>query len=201
MDDNEAKLIRLLSEGDEEAAAEVFRTYEPYLRMVVRQRLRPKFRPKFDSVDIVQSVWVDMLDHFREGARRFDSPTHLKNFLVRATLNRFIDRLRSNRRAVEIERSIGSEAAASVPETHTPAPSEVEQAEELWTRMLELCPPAHRELLRLKRQGLPATEIGLRTGLNPGSVRRILAQLASRIAQEPHSLLHPNDNVEHDRTS
>ncbi len=199
MDDNEAQLIRLLSEGDEAAASEVFRTYEPYLRMVVRQRIRPKFRPKFDSVDIVQSVWVDVLDHLRQGVRRFDSPAHLKNFLVRATLNRFIDRLRSNRRAVDIERSIASDAVGTVPETRTPPPSQVEEAEELWNRMLELCPPAHRELLRLRRQGLAATEIGARTGLNPGSVRRILAQLASRIAQEPNSVLKPNDRQEMDQ--
>jgi RNA polymerase sigma factor (sigma-70 family) len=185
MDGEEARLIQLLQVGDDAAAAEVFRTYEPYLRMVVRQRLTPRLRAKFDSVDIVQSVWVDVLDHFRKGDRRFDSPTHLKNFLVRATLNRFIDRIRSNRRAVEIERPMRSDTVGSLPETRNPAPSEVEQAEDLWRKMIALCPPAHRELLRLKRQGLAASEIGERTGLNPGSVRRIIAQLASRMALEP----------------
>src|SRR4051812_34091633 len=92
-------LIELLGRGDDEAAARVFSAYEPYLRMVVRQRLTPRLRTKFDSVDIVQSVWVDVLDHVREGARRFEGPAQLKNFLVRATLNRFIDRIRSHRRS------------------------------------------------------------------------------------------------------
>jgi RNA polymerase sigma factor (sigma-70 family) len=185
MDDDETiELMGLLGRGDDAAAAEVFRSYEPYLRMVVRQRLTPRLRAKFDSVDIVQSVWADVVDHLRDREQRFDSPAHLRNFLVRATLNRFIDRIRSHRRAVEHERPLISDAAGAVAESRAPAPSAVEQAEDLWRRMLDLCPPAHRDLLKMKRQGLPASEIAARTGLNPGSVRRILAKLASRLAAE-----------------
>lgn len=177
-------LIELLDRGDDEAAARVFAAYEPYLRMVVRQRLTPRLRAKFDSVDIVQSVWVDVLDHVRDGAGRFEGPTQLKNFLVRATLNRFIDRIRSHRRAVENERPMASDEVGQVADARGATASQVEQANDLWRRMLDLCPPAHRELLRMKRQGLPNSEIAARTGLNPGSVRRILAQLASRLARE-----------------
>ena len=38
-------LTEKLADGDDEAAARVFRAYEPYLRMVVRQRLTPAGRP------------------------------------------------------------------------------------------------------------------------------------------------------------
>ena len=48
--------------------------------------------------------------------------------------------------------------------------------------MLELCPPAHHELLRLKRQGLSLAEIAARTSLHEGSVRRILYDLARKVA-------------------
>jgi RNA polymerase sigma-70 factor (ECF subfamily) len=47
-----------------------------------------------------------------------------------------------------------------------------------------LCPPAHRELLRLKRQGYALAEIASRTGLHEGSVRRILYELARRLAAQ-----------------
>ncbi|HEY2158851.1 MAG TPA: sigma-70 family RNA polymerase sigma factor [Isosphaeraceae bacterium] len=177
-------LTEKLARGDDEAAARVFRAYEPYLRMVVRQRLTPRLRAKFDSADIVQSVWVDVLDHVRDGASRFEGPTQLRNFLVRATLNRFIDRIRSHRRAVERERPMRSGEVGQVADARGASPSQVEQAEDLWRRMLDLCPPSHRELLQMKRQGLDNAEIAARTGLNPGFVRRILAQLASRIARE-----------------
>src|SRR5439155_20679249 len=136
-------LIDLLGRGDDEAAARVFAEYEPYLRMVVRQRLTPRLRAKFDSVDIVQSVWVDVLDHVRDGARRFEGPAQLRNFLVRATLNRFIDRIRTHRRAVDRERPMMSDEVGQVADARGVSPSQVEQAEELWHRTLDLCPPSH----------------------------------------------------------
>ncbi len=55
-------------------------------------------------------------------------------------------------------------------------------ADELWTTLLEMCPPAHREVLELKRQGMPLAEIAGRTGLHEGSVRRLLYDLAKRLA-------------------
>ena len=63
-----------------------------------------------------------------------------------------------------------------------PRPSEVVQADELWDTLLKLCPPAHREILELKRQGLVHSEIAARVGLHEGSVRRILYELARRLA-------------------
>ena len=49
-----------------------------------------------------------------------------------------------------------------------PRPSQVVQADELWSDLLEMCPPSHREVLELKRQGLPLAEIASRTGLTRG---------------------------------
>jgi RNA polymerase sigma-70 factor (ECF subfamily) len=49
--------------------------------------------------------------------------------------------------------------------------------------MLAQCPQGHRQILRLKRQGLPLAEIADRTGLHEGSVRRILYDLARRVAR------------------
>ncbi len=54
-------------------------------------------------------------------------------------------------------------------------------------RMLEECSPAHREILILKRQGLPNSEIAARTGLHEGSIRRILYELARRLALPPRN--------------
>jgi DNA-binding CsgD family transcriptional regulator len=48
--------------------------------------------------------------------------------------------------------------------------------------MMEACPANHRELLRLRREGLTTAEIGARVGLNEGSVRRILGDIARRLA-------------------
>jgi RNA polymerase sigma-70 factor (ECF subfamily) len=176
-------LLEKLCQGDAAAAEQVFRVYEPYLRMVVRRQLSPGLRAKFDSLDVVQSVWADVLDGFRAAGWRFRDAAHLKAFLVKATRNRFIDRFRQHRQALECEQPLPANDAEGAPASRQPRPSEVAQADELWERMLALCPPAHRELLRLKRQGLPLAEIAAKTGLHPSSVRRILYDLARQVAQ------------------
>jgi RNA polymerase sigma-70 factor (ECF subfamily) len=178
---NADELLAKLSSGDPAAAEAVFRAYEPYLRMVVRRQLPAHLRGKFDSSDIVQSIWADLLDGFRNAGWRFADAAHLRAFLVRVTHNRFLDRLRQHQRALAHERPLGDADPGGLPDAGQPHPSEVVQARDLWERLLALCPPAHRGLLELKRQGLPLADIAARTGLHPSSVRRILYDLARRL--------------------
>jgi RNA polymerase sigma-70 factor (ECF subfamily) len=176
-------LLEKLTSGDPEAAASVFVAYEPYLRMVVRRHLSPGLRAKFDSVDIVQSVWADVLRGFREAGWRFADAAHLRAFLIRLTRHRFIDRLRQHRRAVEAEQSLAEDDWEQALPAAGPQPDDVAVADELWQEMLKLCPPEHRELLRLKREGAGTSEVAARTGLHEGSVRRILCTLSRRLAR------------------
>jgi RNA polymerase sigma-70 factor (ECF subfamily) len=175
-------LLEKLSAGDLDAAQQVFRDYEPYLRKVVRRHLPEQLRPKFDSLDVVQSVWADVLRDFRVSGRRFANSNHLRNFLVLVTRHRLTDRIRHHRKAMEREESLESTDAERMATSPEPRPSQVAQAEELWQRMLELCPPEYHEMLRLKREGLSLEEIAAQTGLHEGSVRRILRKLAGRLA-------------------
>jgi RNA polymerase sigma-70 factor (ECF subfamily) len=176
-------LLDRLNAGDAEAAAQVFVACEPYLRMVVRRRLPARLRAKFDSVDVVQSVWADLLDGFRSAGWRFADADHLRAFLVRVTRNRFIDRLRQLRRPLEHEQPLYESDERESAVAPDPRPSEVAQAADLWQQLLALCPEGHREVLRLKREGLPLDEVARRTGLHPSSVRRILYDLARRLAE------------------
>jgi RNA polymerase sigma-70 factor (ECF subfamily) len=184
-------LLEKLSGGDDAAAQEVFRTYEPYLRLVVRRMLPDQLRSKFDSVDVVQSVWADVLQGFRTSGWRFTNAAQLKAFLVRVTRNRFIDRYRQHRIALERQRSLGPTDLAEVAMSTDERPSEVAEADELWQQMLTLCPPAHRQLLELKRQGCSLAEIAEQTGLHESSVRRILYDLARRLAAQREATAKP----------
>jgi RNA polymerase sigma-70 factor (ECF subfamily) len=175
-------LLDKLCSGDAAAAEEVFRTYEPYLRMVVRRQLPARLRAKFDSVDVVQSIWVDVLHGFREAGWRFTNSAQLRAFLVKVTRNRFIDRVRQHQRVLDREQPIESTELEGRSMARDPRPSEVVQADDLWQQMLALCPPAHHELLRLKREGKSLAEIAEQTGLHPSSVRRILYDLARQLA-------------------
>jgi RNA polymerase sigma-70 factor (ECF subfamily) len=181
-EDSLTATLKKLSHGDAAAVEQVFRIYEPYLRTVVRRQLSPQLRIKFDSVDVVQSIWADLLQGFREGSWSFTDREQLKAFLVTATRHRFIDCIRRHEPALSHgERATGNRRTASIPGSE-PRPSQVAVAEELWQRILAQCQPAHRQMLELKRQGLPVTEIAKRTGFHEDSIHRILRNLASRLA-------------------
>jgi RNA polymerase sigma factor (sigma-70 family) len=178
------ELFAQVTSGDDAAAEAVFRAHEPYLRMVVRRQLSPELRAKFDSLDVVQSVWVHVLKGFRDAGWRFADAAHLRAFLVQVTRHRFIDRVRRHRRALEREQPLhGGEFEDTLP-SGEPPPDDVLQADELWQQLVRLCPPPHREVLRLKRDGALTAEIAARTGLHESTVRRILHALAQRFAEQ-----------------
>jgi len=180
------QLLEQLNGGDYAAAERIFVAYESYLRLIVRRQISAALRAKFDSVDIVQSVWVDLLAGFRQAGWRFSDPAQLRAFLIRTTRNRFIDRLRQHQHSLDREQPL-ADMEGEAPCSPDAAPSEEVQARELWARLLLLCPPDHRELLRLKQQGFSLAEIAERTGLHPGSIRRILADLARRYTRQKMS--------------
>ena len=55
------ELIDRLARGDMQAAGALFDAYAPYLRALVRRQLSDQLRAKFDSADVVQSVWVQVV--------------------------------------------------------------------------------------------------------------------------------------------
>jgi RNA polymerase sigma factor (sigma-70 family) len=181
-------LLEKLCSGDAAAAERVFLTYEPYLRKVVRRQLTPRLRAKFDSVDVVQSVFADVLQGLRDAAWRFTDATQLRAFLVKTTRNRFIDRYRRHRRELNRDRPLRTADSEQLPVSQQPRPSETAQADDLWAKMLQICPPEHHELLKLKREGRSPQEIVARTGLHDGSIRRILRNLARQLALKERPL-------------
>jgi RNA polymerase sigma-70 factor (ECF subfamily) len=180
-------LLERLRRGEDAAAEVLFRIYEPYLRKVARRQLPRQLRAKFDSRDVVQSVWAHFLQGLRDASWQFVDSTHLRAFLATMTRNRLTDRIRHFHHALERERSLADTDAARLPAAAQPRPSELVRADDLWERLLALCPPEHHELLRLKRQGWPLAEIAARTGLHEGSVRRILRKLARQVAFETNN--------------
>jgi RNA polymerase sigma factor (sigma-70 family) len=171
-------LLARLSAGDSAAAGEVFTAFEPYLRRAVRRQLPPPLRAKFDSADVLQSVWTDVILAFREAGCRFVDVDHLRGFLFVATRNRLIDRIRQHERAAKVEERLGDRQ----PQSLQPRPSELATANDLWEQILNQCPLEHRTILQLRRDGYLLTEIAERTGLHCDSIRRILRTLARQMA-------------------
>jgi RNA polymerase sigma-70 factor (ECF subfamily) len=174
-------LLERLASGDAAAAEQVFREYEPYLRMVVRRYLPAGLRPKFDSVDVVQSVWVHVWKGLRRVTWEFSDRDHLRALLVTVTRRRLVSRFRHFRTALAREGSSGDDLDGLAAPSRL-GPEDVARADELWEKLLSLSPPAHHELLRLRRQGFTMEEIAERTGLHKGSVRRVFRRLARQLA-------------------
>jgi RNA polymerase sigma factor (sigma-70 family) len=185
-------VLEKLSGGDDAAAEQVFRQYEPYLRKVIRRLLPERLRGKFDTMDIIQSAWRDVLQAFRKAGYKFTSANQLRAFLVTSTRNRFIDRYRQQDRLARLEEHIPSKSLERLPARSQASPSAQMEADDLWQRLLRLCPPEHQAILRLKRQGVALEEIAAQTGLHPGSIRRILRNLASQLAVDPSASLPKN---------
>jgi RNA polymerase sigma factor (sigma-70 family) len=182
-DDHLNELIVRLNAGDLEAAERVLKAYEPQIRMVVSRQLHGALRSKLDSMDVVQAVWTDVLTGFRTSGWHFTDRRQLKAFLLTLARHRLIDRRRHYRRALERERPLGDVEPHDLPASSQPRPSEIVRGQELWEQMLASCPPAHRDLLRMKREGLPLAEIAARTGLHEGSIRRILYNVARKMTR------------------
>ena len=173
-------LLDKMRAGDFQAAEQVFVNYEAQLRVVVRRQLSRRLRVKFDSLDVVQSVWRRVLHGFRTNGCRLAGADHLRNFLVQVTRNCLTDRLRHFRRALDREQSVAQ--AANKAAVSQPRPSEIAQGNELWANLLASCPPKYHELLHLKRQGLTLEAIAAKIGMHEGSIRRIIRQLARKLA-------------------
>jgi RNA polymerase sigma-70 factor (ECF subfamily) len=173
-------LIDQLARGDMRAAGALFDQYAPYLRALVRRQLSDQLRAKFDSTDVVQSVWVQVVRRLGRDGWSVDDEARLRALLATIARRRLLTRVRQLGPDV-VGRPAGEEAEA-VPDSTQTRPSEVVQAEELWDTMLELCPTEHHPVLLLRREGLPLAEIAARTGMHEGSVRRILRQLARELA-------------------
>src|SRR5207245_598636 len=135
-------LLDKLHQGDLDAAEKLIKTYEPYLRLLVRRHLPAHLRAKFDSIDIVQSIWVDVLAGFREAGWEFTDVNRLRAFLGRVARNRLIDRERQFGK--RFEQPLGSAAEQALSPSDQTGPSEQAQAAELWAKMLALCAPGHR---------------------------------------------------------
>lgn len=172
-------LLEKIQQGDETAQQAIYEEFVPFLRIVARKHISPKLQAKFDSVDVVQSVWADLLLGLRKSRWSFSTPQHLRAFLTRATKNRVVDYARKHKAAaeqIEIDES-------SVP-GQTVRPSAEVKAQETWNKLVGDCSPEHREILELKRLGHSLHDIALKTGYHPSSIRRILYAFSERFEKE-----------------
>ncbi len=115
MNDSLEKLLIRLNAGDELAVRQMFVAFEPYMRMVIRRRISGSLHAKFDSADVVQSVWADFVEGVQKSKWTFANLDQFRAFLLKMTRNRFIDRLRKYRKSLRCEVNLLDENVEALP--------------------------------------------------------------------------------------
>src|SRR3954469_24678427 len=91
-------LIRRVRAGDDAAATELVRIYEPAIRRAARVRLGDsRLRRLFDSMDICQSVLASFFVRAAMGQYELDQPDQLLKLLTRMATNKLANQAHHHR--------------------------------------------------------------------------------------------------------
>lgn len=179
--DDFRRLLKEVQSGSHEATRELIESYGPHIIRAVRRKLNKAIRPKFDSIDFVQSVWAAVFAAPRP-LTDFEGPGQFVGYLAALAHHKVIDEIRRRMESegynVNREQSLNGSVqdAGQFPDSQ-PSPSQVAVAEELWARMLRGKPECHRRILQLRRERNSYQQIADQVGVNEKTVRRVIQAL------------------------
>lgn len=182
-----AEFVRRLRGGDDQAATELFRLYEPFVRREVRLHMSdPGLNPLFDSADVCQSVFRNFFARAAAGDYDLDSPQQVLKLLAAMARNKlaFWRRTHSRHRR-DHHRTVAATALDQVAASG-PTPDRVAAARELLAEVRGRLGEEERQLADLRAQGLTWPEIAVRLGGQPQARRRQLSRALDRIERQLH---------------
>jgi RNA polymerase sigma-70 factor (ECF subfamily) len=181
-----ADFLRRIRAGDQDAAAELVRRYEPVIRLEVRRRLNdPSLTPLFDSLDICQSVLASFFIRAAVGQYDLDEPEQLLGLLVAMARNKLAcQRRRQHRQRRDSRRQIdnGQEVLESLPDG--PSPDSLVAGQELLATVRSRLTEEERQLADLRGEGRTWPEIAEQLGGQAQARRRQLSRALDRVAQQ-----------------
>jgi RNA polymerase sigma factor (sigma-70 family) len=188
-DESFRDLIRRVRAGDEQAATELVRQYEPEIRREVRLRLTdPGLRRVIDSVDICQSVLGNFFARAALGQFDLGEPRQLLGLLIKMARNRLTDwarRQNAERRDQCRELSIDANTLrGQEPCAADPTPSQVVAGKELLEQVRVRMSDEERSIAERRVAGSDWAEIAAELGGTPEGLRKRLARAFDRVATE-----------------
>src|SRR4051794_19998813 len=190
-------LIRRVRDGDEQAATELVKRYEPAIRRAARVRLvDTRLNRLLDSMDICQSVLASFFVRTALGQFELETPEQLLKLLATMTRNKLVNQARGlgaarrDFRRVESTGDAGSGDSSSGSDRierlagSGPTPSRVLSARELLEQARQRFSPEEFALLERRQQGYGWAEIAAERGTSPEAVRKRLERAIDRVAQE-----------------
>lgn len=182
-----SEFFRRVRAGDDQAAAELVRKYEPALRLEIRLRLTdPKLRRLLEPADLCQSILKSFFLRAATGQFDLDSPEKLLALLRTMARNKVTNQVRKQqalRRDIRRDVRLDDGGAAPVAGTD-PSPSRLAIGRELVDALHARLSADERRMADLRSQGCEWAEIARELGGTPQARRKQLARAADRIAQE-----------------
>ena len=180
-----AEFIRRVRGGDERAARELVRRYEPAIRRAVRVRLRdPRLRRLIESVDICQSVFASFFVRTAQGEYNLERPDQLLRLLATIARNKLARHARRERAGRRDQRRIDAAVVLEECPASGVSPSRQVAARELVREARKRMTTEERALLERREQGLEWAEIAAELGGSPDALRVRLARAGARITRQ-----------------
>jgi hypothetical protein len=171
--------------GDEDAAAELVRIYEPLIRREVRLQIRDRRLYRlFESRDVSQSVLGSFFVRTALGEYELETPAHLVKLLVVMARNKVATAAqRQHRQRRDNRRTAGSEGLERVVDTQ-PSPSDLVSGKELLERFRAAFTDEERAIANLRKDGRGWADITAELGGTPQARRMQLARAVERVSRE-----------------
>jgi RNA polymerase sigma-70 factor (ECF subfamily) len=188
MDDAETfqSLIAKVRGGDQAAAAELVRRYEPMVRRAARVRLSDARLGRFlDSMDICQSVMASFFVRAALGQYELDTPDQLLKLLATMARNKLASQAqgqRAKRRDVRRVDPGGLDRGDLAGRDATP--SRQIAARELLDAALQRLGPEELRVIERRQEGQDWATIAAAEGVGPEALRKRLSRAVNRVAQE-----------------
>jgi RNA polymerase sigma-70 factor (ECF subfamily) len=180
-----SEFIRRIRGGDERAARELVRRYEPAIRRAVRVRLRdPRLRRLIESADICQSVFATFFARTALGQYDLESPEQLLGLLATIARSKLACQANRERAACRDQRRINPGAVIENCPASGSSPSRQLAARELIQEARRRMTPEELRILDRREQGLGWAEIAAELASTPDALRVRLARAVARISRQ-----------------
>jgi len=179
-------LLARVRNGDEPAAEELVRRYEPYIRRSAREQMKgPELRRELDSLDICQSVLGAFFVRAALGQFHLESPKDLLRLLGTMARNKVREKVRRGRAAC---RDRGRQMPVPVEELLVAGgeatPSRIASGRELLAAVRERLTQPERHLAEQRALGRSWEDIAQELGDQADAVRMRLKRALDRVARD-----------------
>ena len=181
-----ADLLERVRTGDQDAATELAKKYEPAIRRVVRFRMGDsRLQSAFDSADVCQSVMASFFVRAASGQFDLESPEQLMQLLTTMAKRKLGMQIRKQRASKRDQRRVVSSPSDehALPGADS-TPSQVIAAKELVGEAHRRMSDDERRIVDWRKEGMEWSEIAERLDISAEAARKKLARALDRVTEE-----------------